>query len=63
MNRYGDNIEEMDHSVGRILEALDQRKLTDSTIVYFVSDHGGQLEAFDFEINQRTGGYNKNFKG
>lgn len=30
----------MDHEIGRILDALDQRGLTDRTLVVFTSDHG-----------------------
>ncbi|KAG0719201.1 Arylsulfatase H [Chionoecetes opilio] len=36
--------------------------LQDNTIVYFMSDHGGHLEALA-EDGQRTGGYNGLFKG
>ncbi|KAK4327232.1 hypothetical protein Pmani_002288 [Petrolisthes manimaculis] len=60
--RYGDNVEEMDNGVGEILAALDQHNLAQSTIVYFLSDHGGVLEAVDTD-GQRTGGYNGPFKG
>ena len=61
-HRYGDNVEEMDESVGMILDALDELKLTGNTIVYFVSDHGGHLEAVDPKGN-RIGGHNGRFKG
>ena len=33
-------LEDMDHEVGRILESLDKRELTDNTLVVFASDHG-----------------------
>lgn len=61
-SRYGDNVEEMDAGVGEILAALHEHGLEENTIVYFVSDNGGYLEAVD-EDNQRTGGYNGLFKG
>ncbi|KAF2368032.1 Sulfatase N-terminal [Trinorchestia longiramus] len=60
--RYGDTIEEMDDGVGALLSALDALSLSDKTIVYFTSDHGGHLEAVG-EDGQRTGGYNGLFKG
>ena len=34
-------IETMDHSLGRILDALDRLGLADNTIVFFMSDNGG----------------------
>ncbi|XP_069166650.1 arylsulfatase H-like isoform X1 [Procambarus clarkii] len=60
--RYGDNVEEMDAGVGKILDALTRHNLDNNTIVYFVSDHGAHLEAIAPD-GQRTGGYNGRFKG
>jgi len=40
---YGDVIEEIDWSVGEILEALDRNGLAESTIVIFMSDNGPWL--------------------
>lgn len=40
MGPRGDAILQLDDSVGRLLEALDARKLTDKTIVIFSSDNG-----------------------
>ena len=37
---YGDNVEEMDWSVGEVLAALDASGERDDTIVYFASDNG-----------------------
>lgn len=37
---YGDTIEEIDWSVGEILEALKQNNLDDNTLVIFTSDNG-----------------------
>jgi arylsulfatase A-like enzyme len=37
---YGDYISELDWSVGRILDTIDQMKLTSNTIVIFTSDNG-----------------------
>src|SRR5205823_2919614 len=33
--------EEMDISTGRVMDAIDRLKLTDNTIVIFISDNGG----------------------
>jgi mono/diheme cytochrome c family protein len=40
---YGDVVEELDGSVGRILETLRQEGLTDQTLVFFTSDNGPWL--------------------
>jgi len=40
---YGDVIEEIDWSVGQILEALDRNGLKDNTLVIFTSDNGPWL--------------------
>jgi arylsulfatase A len=37
---YGDFIEDMDWSVGQILETLDRLGLTENTLVFFTSDNG-----------------------
>ncbi|XP_042219540.1 arylsulfatase H-like isoform X1 [Homarus americanus] len=60
--RYGDNVEELDESVGAVLEALKQYGLEDNTLVYFTSDQGGHLEAVDSD-GQRIGGHNGRYKG
>jgi arylsulfatase A len=39
--KYGDFIQELDWSVGRIMETLEKLKLTDNTLVIFTSDNGG----------------------
>ncbi|KAG0695476.1 Steryl-sulfatase [Chionoecetes opilio] len=39
--RYGDNVEEMDESVGGVLNTLAELGLADNTLVYFTSDQGG----------------------
>lgn len=40
---YGDWIHELDLSVGRILDTLDQLKVAEDTLVIFTSDNGGVL--------------------
>ncbi len=40
---YGDTVEEIDGSVGRILEALRKERLAKNTLVFFTSDNGPWL--------------------
>jgi arylsulfatase A-like enzyme len=40
---YGDVVEELDWSVGKILDALRQNKLAKNTLVFFTSDNGPWL--------------------
>ena len=56
---YGDNVEEMDWSVGQIMAAIEELNLKDDTFVYFTSDHGPHLE----EIDPLTGEYHGGWKG
>uniref|UniRef100_A0A4X2LDD2 Arylsulfatase D n=1 Tax=Vombatus ursinus TaxID=29139 RepID=A0A4X2LDD2_VOMUR len=58
---YGDNVEEMDWVVGKILNAIEQEGLKNTTFIYFTSDHGGHLEAR--EGNVQLGGSNGIYKG
>lgn len=37
---YGDAIQELDHNVGRIFDALEQQGIADHTIVIYASDNG-----------------------
>ncbi|XP_045187267.2 steryl-sulfatase-like isoform X2 [Mercenaria mercenaria] len=55
--RYGDALEELDWSVGKILKAVRKYGLEDNTLVYFTSDNGGHLEI------GTDGGYNGILKG
>lgn len=59
---YGDAAEEMDWSVGQVLDALDRLGLANHTLVYFSSDHGAHVE----EVTARGevhGGSNGIFRG
>ena len=38
--RFGDNVEEMDHSVGQILTLLEELGIENDTAVFFTSDNG-----------------------
>ncbi|XP_008847784.1 arylsulfatase H [Nannospalax galili] len=58
---YGDNVEEMDWMVGKVLDALERELLTNQTLVYFTSDNGARLEARQGDV--RLGGWNGVYKG
>ncbi len=72
---FGDWIHELDVSVGRVLDALDRKKLADNTLVIFTSDNGGvykpereseQTDAFNagLKVNGRfRGGKHSVFEG
>ncbi len=40
---YGDVVQEIDHGVGQILEALEEQGIAENTIVWFTSDNGPWL--------------------
>jgi len=40
---YGAMVQSLDENVGRLLDALDEMKLTDNTIIVFFSDNGGNM--------------------
>lgn len=43
---YGDNVEEMDWSVGAIMRAIEAAGVANDTLVFFTSDNGPFLERF-----------------
>eukprot|EP00730_Choanoeca_flexa_P002180 TRINITY_DN10943_c0_g1_i2.p1 TRINITY_DN10943_c0_g1~~TRINITY_DN10943_c0_g1_i2.p1 ORF type:complete len:527 (+),score=90.49 TRINITY_DN10943_c0_g1_i2:95-1675(+) len=53
--RFGDNAEEMDHAVGRLLEALERLQIADDTLVLLFSDNGPFAEE-GWDNAGRTGG-------
>ncbi|RXM99865.1 Arylsulfatase F [Acipenser ruthenus] len=58
---YGDNVEEVDWMVGRITNVVERLGLSNKTMVYFTSDHGGHLE--DSDSRGQKGGWNGIYKG
>ena len=42
--KYGDTVEEIDWSVGQIVDALDRAGVTDNTLIIFTSDNGPWFE-------------------
>ncbi|XP_065502173.1 steryl-sulfatase isoform X2 [Caloenas nicobarica] len=59
---YGDSVEEMDWSVGQILDILDKYNLSDRTLIYFTSDQGAHVEEIS-SSGEVHGGYNGIYKG
>lgn len=60
--RYGDVVEEMDWSIGQVLNVLDELRLANDTLVYFTSDQGAHVE----EVTPKGevhGGSNGIYKG
>ena len=59
---FGDWVEEVDWSVGQVLETIRQLGLSDSTLVLFTSDNGGHLRhgAVNFPLR---GGKGTTFEG
>lgn len=52
--KYGDFIEELDDSVGRVLAALDRLQLADNTLFIFSSDNGG-CSWMGYDYGKRAG--------
>ncbi|XP_056610598.1 arylsulfatase D [Triplophysa dalaica] len=58
---YGDNVEEVDEMVGRMMETVERLDLTNNTMMYFTSDHGGHIE--DSDEQGQKGGWNGVYRG
>lgn len=52
---YSDWVEEMDWSVGRILDTLREHKLGERTLVIFTSDNGGTARGSNFPLRGHKG--------
>lgn len=52
---YGDAIEEIDWSVGKLIDALEKKGYADNTIVIFTSDHGPWFQGSPGAIRGRKG--------
>ncbi|XP_062940174.1 steryl-sulfatase [Cynocephalus volans] len=59
---YGDAVEEMDWSIGQVLNVLDELKLANTTLVYFTSDQGAHVEEVTAK-GEMHGGSNGIYKG
>jgi len=60
--RYGDNVEEMDWSVGQIMAVVQELGLKENTFVYFTSDNGPHLEEIS-DTGEYHGGWHGIYKG
>ncbi|KAJ0009546.1 hypothetical protein NQD34_001248, partial [Periophthalmus magnuspinnatus] len=58
---YGDAVQEVDWSVGQILQTLERLGLTQNTVVYLTSDQGAHLEEVSVS-GERHGGSNGIYK-
>ena len=54
--RYGDYVQQLDHCVGRVLDALKQNGLAENTLVVFTSDNGGRFERGALNAGHRPNG-------
>jgi uncharacterized sulfatase len=52
---YGDTVEELDWSVGRVLALLDEKQLSGDTLVFFTSDNGAWFEGSNGEFRDMKG--------
>ena len=53
---YGDFIQQLDHCVGRVLDALEKTGQAKNTIVVFTSDNGGRYQQAALRAGHRTNG-------
>ena len=53
---YGDYVQQLDHCVGRVLDALEKQGLAQNTLVLFTSDNAGRYEGGALRAGHRTNG-------
>ncbi|KAM5179543.1 steryl-sulfatase [Mantella aurantiaca] len=59
---YGDAVEEVDWSIGEIIDELKRNQLENNTLIYFTSDNGGHVEEIS-SAGEVHGGWNGIYKG
>ncbi|MEM6800338.1 MAG: sulfatase-like hydrolase/transferase [Bacteroidota bacterium] len=57
---YGDVIEDLDHSTGKLLEVLKQDSLIENTLIFITSDNGGDIQG---SVGNLRGRKQMNFEG
>jgi arylsulfatase A-like enzyme len=53
---YGDYVQQLDHCVGRVLDALEKQGLAKNTLVIFTSDNAGRYQQAALRAGHRTNG-------
>jgi arylsulfatase A-like enzyme len=53
---YGDYVQQLDHCVGLVLDALEKQGLAKNTLVIMTSDNGGRYERQALKAGHRTNG-------
>jgi len=53
--KFGDAVEEVDWSVGQLVDCLEQNKLTENTLIIFTSDNGPWFEGSPGPLRGRKG--------
>ncbi len=63
LNAYADFVKQVDASVGRVLDALDQQGLSGNTLVFFTSDNGCSPSANFAELKTKGHNPSARFRG
>ncbi|KAI5628609.1 arylsulfatase D, partial [Silurus asotus] len=58
---YGDMVEEVDWMIGRMVSVVEKLNLSEKTLMYFTSDHGGDIWVSDSQGH--IGGWNGIYRG
>ncbi len=53
---YGDYVQQLDHCVGRVLDALEKQGFAQNTLVIFTSDNAGRYQQAALRAGHRTNG-------
>jgi arylsulfatase A len=56
LRQHHGNVSQLDHAFGKLMRALDEQKLTDTTFVFFTSDNGPEGDGLKNRTRGSTGG-------
>lgn len=56
VRQHHGNVSQLDHAFGKLMKALDEQKLTDTTFVFFTSDNGPEGDGLKNRTRGSTGG-------